>query len=520
MKSSSSMSNRDTLETAVFSMLDANDLDGVRSAIKENSWLLTSTSGFSCTLLHKACWNDQTQMVELLLSLGANINARGGDSDTPLSWSINHIGLETVKVLIRGNADLDAGAPMYWAYARTKSKRDVALELLKAGSRARGDEVFHIAVREGDEQFVEAFLTHGFSANTKDSEGHCLLTWAANMKSDHHHYRIAEKLLAHGANINARNYYGTSPLHWAVCPGFNKGTALAELYLRHGAKLDGEDKQGTTPMMTAAEQGDWAMIHMLVKKAAPAVLAKKNNHGKGLLHFAAANHNEKICKYFISQHFDCNEASKKGWTPLHFACDKHNYKNVWALLEAGAKTDVQNDAGSTPLHFACQNYSTDNVYSLLNAGANTDIQNKKGCTPLHLACKKSKLDLILALLKAGANTDIQNEKGCTPLHLACKKSKFDIILALLKAGARADIKNKKGQLPIDILKDKNGSKEPTDEYKKCIAELESAANRMQAEVSDELEPGNNLRFFQSTPSANASKEALLDADKIHEVRFV
>ncbi|EKD71074.1 MAG: ankyrin repeat protein [uncultured bacterium] len=349
------MNNRKQIEDQAYSMLQKNDLEGMGSTINTNPWLLTSTFDFGGTLLHDACWNDQAQMAELLLSLGADVNSKGSFSRdeqyTPLSWGINKMGTDTLKVLVKYHADLNFGGPIYRAFVREDKGRTLAIALLKAGATNRANEVFTHAVMAGDEELVDLFLAHHFSPDIKDDDGKSLLTWAANNSSSGPHYRIAEKLLAQGAKLENRDKQGYTPLYWAVSSRFRSAPLinLAKLYLDHGAKIDSENYEGVTPLLYAAENGELTMLELLAARVSKVDMAQRDNHRNTILHFAALNFNNGVCQYFIDKGFDCNEVNSTGDSPLHFACDSHKYDNVAALLQAGAKVTIKNKKGKTPL---------------------------------------------------------------------------------------------------------------------------------------------------------------------------
>lgn len=342
-------SPKEILQDNVFSMVEKNNLMGVRNAIQENPWLISSKRWFGNTLLHEACWNDQTEMVELLISLRADVNARTDEGSPPLVSAIyKKASLQTIQVLLENKADLNFGGPyrgpLYWA--NVNCGQDVVEALLKAGARYRSNEVFASAVMHGDERFVDMLLQNHLSVNTQDDEGRSLLMWAACNSSDTPHYRIAQKLLELKADVNAKDERGQTPLYRAVSGTFRNGfTDLAKLYLAHGANLDTRDDEGVTPLLYAAENGDFPLIQLLAK----ADIRQVDNDKRTVLHYAAKNWDKNVCAYFIDKGLNVNAQDKSGMTPLHYACYHHKFENARALLKAGAKASIADLSGKTPL---------------------------------------------------------------------------------------------------------------------------------------------------------------------------
>ena len=62
----------------------------------------------------------------------------------------------------------------------------------------------------------------------------------------------AKKYLANGANANAKNKLGETPLHGAA---FNNRTNIIRLLLDNGANINAEDNNGYTPMDMAKGEG-------------------------------------------------------------------------------------------------------------------------------------------------------------------------------------------------------------------------------------------------------------------------
>lgn len=72
-------------------------------------------------------------------------------------------------------------------------------------------------------------------------------------------------LVARGANVNARDARGTTPLVLACNLGFIEGV---EFLLTSGAKVDEPNNTGETPLITAVHRRDLAMVRALLKAGA------------------------------------------------------------------------------------------------------------------------------------------------------------------------------------------------------------------------------------------------------------
>ena len=75
-----------------------------------------------------------------------------------------------------------------------------------------------------------------------------------------------ETLLAQGAEVNARNAYGWTPLHIAAAGG---DPTVVALLLRHGADIHAQSHIGTTPLDNATLRGSRkAVIDLLLAHGA------------------------------------------------------------------------------------------------------------------------------------------------------------------------------------------------------------------------------------------------------------
>ena len=95
------------------------------------------------------------------------------------------------------------------------------------------------------------------------------------------------------ANISARDTFGCTPLHCASERRDSKGCSVVRLLLEHGADVNAPDVFGGTPLCKASFFGALEVVRLLLEHGAD--VRAKNNGGKTVLQFAAGEgHNEVV----------------------------------------------------------------------------------------------------------------------------------------------------------------------------------------------------------------------------------
>ena len=153
--------------------------------------------------------------------------------------------------------------------------------------------------------------------------------------------------LEFGANVNARDQNGDSPIYHAVCLGYNK---IAELLIQKGANVN-----------------EGHHYHM----------------NQSLLLSATVKSDLKMAEILLQNGADPNAADVLGQTPLLVGAQHAGTspKVVELLLQHGANVDARNKYGNTPLHYAAQHGRIKVAELLLKYGAKKDLKNQKGRTP-------------------------------------------------------------------------------------------------------------------------------------------
>lgn len=185
-------------------------------------------------LLFRAAGHGQVERAELLLRLGANVNAREFEGETPLMNAAFEGHTEMMSLLIRKGADINA----------ISDNRETAL--------AR-------AVLGGDIAAVRFLLDQGASIDT-DGSG-TPLTYASFGNLD-----IVKLLLDRGANVNARDRCGATPLVYAIMN--DAPIEIVHTLISAGAHVNVKNCQGKSALQVAVDRNHTDIVQSLRRAGA------------------------------------------------------------------------------------------------------------------------------------------------------------------------------------------------------------------------------------------------------------
>ncbi len=158
-------------------------------------------------------------------------------------------------------------------------------------------------------------------------------------------FATAELALQCGADLNARDWDGSSPLTWAAC-GSDAPSAAAEVSwaLEHGARVcEEKPEDGSTSVHLTAEHGDVEALRLLLAADGKVALEKFDEIDRTPLMCAVASGNREAVGLLIAagSNLDAHREERAGNSAISLAVETRNVAIVEQLLRAGADPTVR-----------------------------------------------------------------------------------------------------------------------------------------------------------------------------------
>jgi len=178
------------------------------------------------------------------------------------------------------------------------------------------------------------------------------------------------RLAAGGANVNARDSYGRTPLHVAT---FARQREAIRALAAAGANLGLLENDRYDAVTIAAVANDEETLRVLLALGASAKLVTSRYDGTALIAAAHLGH-AGVVKQLIAAGAPLDHVNNLHWTALIEAIvlgdgGPRHIETVRALVAAGASTQLADRSGRTPLQLARSRGYREMVAILENAGA-------------------------------------------------------------------------------------------------------------------------------------------------------
>ncbi|HEY0548683.1 MAG TPA: ankyrin repeat domain-containing protein, partial [Verrucomicrobiae bacterium] len=337
------------------------------------------------------------------------------------------------------------------------------------------------AAARGDLDKVRALVQANPSAISARVDG----TTALHEATRGGHGEVVKFLIASGANVNALNFSGLTPLKLAL--GYQR-TGIAEYLRTHGGLEKAAAPAAPASRIVVATnvvQPPTALFNSVPSAAtksapsAPPILAQTNTALAPVgtnkppterelmqvlypIHEAARVGDVDQIKFLFKTSPDIVDATdEKGLTPLHTAAANRQFNAAETLLSLRAKVNARADSGLTPLHVAVRQGDLGMIGLFLTNRATANARDNFDNTPLLLAVQSvnsenvdqqfvvgkkfgmtnwggflvQQLQMVQLLVAHRAEVNVRNRAGATPLSEAARVGNEPVVNVLLRAGA-------------------------------------------------------------------------------------
>ena len=285
-----------------------------------------------------------------LINNGADVNYKDKDNKTHLQNALFHISLhsrgtvpneEIVLALIEKGADIN--------FIDFDTKRTPALQCVEYIKGRNDQETFFAAYN-----ILKIIITKDINIEATDNNGNTLLHNLYDAVSYKHldMFFIFNELIKKGANINAINFEGDTPLS-KFLKSFNQRLENNDKFLYVGMNVDISD-----------------LIELLIDNNAD---INTNVNGTTPLSIACLNHNVKLATKLLDKGADINVRDKFGNTFLH-------------ICIIGTKANFEKEFGEIE-----QDQLNELAILLIENGLDVNLINHKNESPIYLLLRYTKI---------------------------------------------------------------------------------------------------------------------------------
>jgi ankyrin repeat protein len=283
----------------ILKLLDQCPQDGRQSFI--SSWIDGGHEHGSIAL-QLAVDTDRLDILQILLSHGADVHARGA-RDAPVLLSAARSGtVEMMQEIMNHGADFNA--------------RD-----------AYGSTALHGAVLRDNLAVIELLLRKIADTNISDGRGETALHLATLLNK----LRMIELLLKNNADVNRSYPNGRTALHMAVLRG---NLEVIEILIQNNADVNASDNSGKTALHVAASYGKLETIEVLLKTQTD--VNALDNSGATPLIISASFGRIPAVESMLRHGASVDAMNRFGYTALRHAVECGNTEMTKTLLTHGA----------------------------------------------------------------------------------------------------------------------------------------------------------------------------------------
>lgn len=226
----------------------------------------------------------------------------------------------------------------------------------------------------GHADMVELLLENGADPNVNQPDEFFILHEAIMFNMT----EIVALLLRYGADIHARCQYGLTALMYAAI----MDDAIVQMILQGGADPNACDFTGESPLYTAACYGCTDNVRLLIEHGADVNI--RTNKNETPLHISVHHNYGEITKILLENGASVHARSNTGRTPLHRGAsfDPFMDNEQWRGMGEAIPRSV---------------FTNESLLAVLDSGANIRSRTRRGQTPLGIAMRFRNYDVAKAI---------------------------------------------------------------------------------------------------------------------------
>lgn len=469
--------DREKARAAVWHRANATQFAEALELVKSGDFSIDMRNAEHKTLLYLACAADNIDAAEMLLKAGAAANDTAVWAPNPLFIAVENNNIAIAKLLTahgaRGSTSEKLTLGLHGAvWNEREDIAKIVLDHADEVSEKEWCELLSSAVMKTNVRLVKMLHEHGAPINAHRDIGHD--TILHQVCTHYPSEEMMDYLLKHGANLDARDSMGLTPLHALL--GFYQYdelyTPMLRALLKAGARLDCVDQFSRTPYANSSDKSRPDVHQMIVQEPAEqglslTELAAKQSWATLPIWYAADRAGD--VKNFIEAGVAFEPPADITTTPLLSAVvEKQDHEMLRFLLKHGANPNLAENYGTVALGSAAYKKDIAMAEMLIEHGARPDVVDQWNSTPFHssvgsvemmklfiahgvdpkksafssaifAAIQRGELDCVKFLLESGVTANAKDHYHGTPLHLAINQSRADIVNTLCAAGADCNV---------------------------------------------------------------------------------
>jgi ankyrin repeat protein len=331
-------------------------------AVKKTGWLrddLKRSVKDQLTALHLAVFNLHHETARVLLESSTHMTFNWilaeRQSYSPLHLAASNNDCEMIQLLITAGADIHAISfpnklkARAWAVEfRSREAYEILLKAAESHPNRTGSttwKVLHWAAAYGDADTIKSLAEFGMDVELRTDDGYAPVHIAAS----NNNAETIKALYEVGASVTVISSKGHTPLQTCI---LNEAAEPIKVLLEAGVTVSALVREYGWKLARLTKSHQHTEIILALKSAGLDVVSVQNYRGHTPMHIAAAEGDVEMITGLVKCGAPVSAKGDNGWTPLHHAAARGHIGAINALFEAGADIIAKTDHGATATDIA------------------------------------------------------------------------------------------------------------------------------------------------------------------------